>query len=115
VLYWLDAHGYGFKWPLREEIATLTGNCAKAFVLIDDFLVPGLDCFGYDRYENQICSFEYIADSMDRKHQYRVYFPHYTERTSKHHPLRGWVLIEFGHFSPIDLPPKLVGKVRRVQ
>jgi len=115
TLYWLDAHGYGFKWPLREEIRVLTKHCTKAFFLIDDFRVPGLDCFGYDQYENQICSFEYIKDALNERCEYRLYYPRYTDRTSTFHPLRGWGLIEFGHSQEIDLPETLSGKVRRVQ
>ena len=115
ALYWLDAHGYGFKWPLREEIRVLTKHCTKAFFLIDDFRVPGLDCFGYDEYENQVCSFEYIKDSLNDRREYRLYYPRYTERTSTFHPLRGWGLIEFGHSREIDLPETLAGKVTRLQ
>jgi hypothetical protein len=115
ALYWLDAHGYGFKWPLREEIRVLTRYCTKAFFLIDDFRVPGLDCFGYDEYDNQICSFEYIKDLLNETCEYRLYYPRYTDRTSTFHPLRGWGLIELGQSRGIDLAETLSGKVRRVQ
>ena len=96
ILFWLDAHGYGFRWPLREELSIITNTLSRAYILIDDFLVPELPCFGYDRYEGQECSLEYIRSSLSDTHAYRIYFPSYTEKTSKHHPLRGWVLLEFG-------------------
>ena len=113
VLFWLDAHDYGFEWPLREEIETITSHWEKGFVLIDDFLVPGLDCFGYDEYDGQVCSFDYIKDSLSNKHEYRLYYPSYTDKTSKTHPLRGWGLIEFGHSTELGLPENLVGKIRK--
>jgi hypothetical protein len=96
-LYFLDAHGHGFKWPLREELTFITATLDAAYVLIDDFKVPGLDCFGYDKYDGQECSFDYVKSALNPKLTYSLYYPSYTERTSPHHPLRGWGLIEFGH------------------
>lgn len=113
VLFWLDAHDYGFEWPLKEEIELITSHWEKAFVLIDDFFVPGLDCFGYDQYDGQVCSFDFIKDSLNEKHQYRLYYPAYTEKTSKTHPLRGWGLIEFGHSGELALPAGLSGKISK--
>jgi len=113
VAFWLDAHGYGYRWPLREEIAFITHNFSKAYILIDDFKVPGMDCFGYDSYEDQECSYEYIKEFMSPKHTYRLYYPNYTERTSEHHHLRGWCLIEYGHNNDIELSSEL--KLRIIQ
>lgn len=113
TLFWLDAHGYGFEWPLRDEISFITRRFRKAYILIDDFKVPGLDCFGYDAYQDQECSFEYIKDALNPRIEYALYYPNYTERTSHHHPLRGWGLIEFGHKNELELPTTLREKVRR--
>ena len=112
ALFWLDAHGYGFKWPLKEELSFITGNFASGYILIDDFLVPGMDCFKYDVYQEQICSFEFVKDALNKKHEYRIYYPDYTERTSPHHPLAGWGLIEFGHESSLALPAELAKKIK---
>ena len=112
VLFWLDAHGYGFDWPLKEELAFVTANFQRAFVLIDDFKVPGLDCFGFDEYNGQVCSFEYIKSALNPGLEYRLCYPDYEERTSAHHPLRGWGLIEFGHSEELILPESLRNKVR---
>jgi hypothetical protein len=111
ALFWLDAHGRGFKWPLKEEVAFISANCASAYILIDDFKVPGLDAFGYDEYGGQECSFDYIKDVLQTNLEYRLYYPRYVERTSSYHPLRGWGLIEFGHSSELSLPRNLHGKV----
>lgn len=111
ILFWLDAHGYGFEWPLREEIAFITANFQRAFVLIDDFKVPGWDCFGFDEYNGQVCSFEYIKSALNPGLEYRICYPNYKERTSAHHPLRGWGLIEFGHSEGLILPESLTDKV----
>lgn len=111
ALYWLDAHGYGFTWPLRDEVSFITNNCKSAFILIDDFKVPGLDCFGYDSYEDQECSFEYIADSLNPSVPYDLYYPSYTDKTSKHHPLRGWCLLAFGQGEELRLPEALLVRV----
>jgi hypothetical protein len=113
VLFWLDAHGYGFEWPLREEVSVITTYWQKAYLLIDDFLVPGLDCFGYDEYKGQVCSFDYIKNSLNDQHEYSLYYPPYIERTSKHHPLRGWGLIEYGHCAKLDLPETTRSRIRK--
>jgi hypothetical protein len=94
-LFWLDAHGYGFEWPLREEVRSVAENFETAFVMIDDFKVPGFDCFRYDEYKGQVCSYEFVRDSLGSR-PHRVFGPRYTDRTSKHHPLVGWGLIVLG-------------------
>lgn len=115
VVFWLDAHGYGFQWPLKEEISFITSKFKRAYVLIDDFKVPGADCFGYDVYQGQTCSYEYIEEDFNPKAQYRLYYPAYKEATSEHHPLRGWGLIDLGNNDKLSLPGFLEDKVRRAR
>ena len=113
TLFWLDAHGYGFEWPLQTEIAFITEHFQSAYILIDDFLVPGAAMFGYDSYQGQICSFEYIKNFINPHVTYRLYYPNYTERTSRHHPLRGWGMIEYGQQHAMRaLPSTLRSKIR---
>ena len=113
VLFWLDAHGYGFQWPLKEELAFITKKFKQALILIDDFKVPNKEMFGYDEYDGQICSYDYIKDSLSRLDRtYQLYYPNYTEKTSQHHPLRGWGLIVFGQVSDLMLPEQLVVQKR---
>ena len=110
-LFWLDAHGYGFKWPLREEVRYIADTFAVAYVMIDDFKVPGLDCFRYDEYQGQVCSYEFIRDSLGSR-PYQVFAPRYTDRTSKHHPLVGWGLIVLGtEYAVPSALQSLVGQV----
>lgn len=92
LVCWVDAHGHGFQWPLREEIKFLTERFPEAAIFIDDFKVPGNDLFGYDQYDGQECSIDYIHDSIVGDNLVAV-FPSYSQHTSKHHPLRGWCLI----------------------
>ena len=94
-IFWLDAHGYGFEWPIEEEIKFVSSKFEKCYVLIDDFKVPHLDVFGYDVYQDQVCSYDYIKKYFSH-HNYQLIYPNYTEKTSKHHPLRGWGLFVFG-------------------
>ena len=111
AVFWLDAHGYGFEWPLREEVAFITSNFESAYILIDDFKVPELDMFGYDHYNDQTCSLEYIQEALDTKREYHLYYPAYTEKTSTHHPLKGWGLIHYGQNKPFQIPASLQGKI----
>jgi hypothetical protein len=110
-LFWLDAHGQGFQWPLRDEVRFITSRFKLAYILIDDFKVPGADHFGFDAYRDQMCSYDYIKDALAPGVQYALYYPDYVERTSEHHPLRGWALIEFGHANCLSFPESI--KIRR--
>ena len=111
-LFWLDAHGHGFRWPLRDEVRFIAERFASAFVMIDDFKVPGLDAFRYDEYDGQVCSYEHIRDALgSRRHE--IFQPRYTERTSTHHPLVGWGLIVLG--AQYAVPPALQALVGRSQ
>lgn len=102
-LFWLDAHGYGFEWPLKEEVAFIATHFKQAYVMVDDFKVPGLDCFRFDQYEDQVCSYDHIKAALgSRPHQ--VFYPTYMDRTSQHHPLIGWGLMVMGAEYAIPAP-----------
>jgi len=58
-----------------------------------------------------VCAFETIANSMKPAVDYRLYYPKYTEKTSLHHPLKGWVMIEFGQSAPLEIPNGLADKI----
>ena len=92
ALIFLDAHGYGFAWPLREEVYYYTRKFRGGFVLIDDFRVPLAtksgrakqavvgeeeEEFGFDAYDGQECSFEYIAGQMPPQEEvpWQLYYP----------------------------------------
>lgn len=93
VIFWLDAHGWGFEWPLKYEIRFITENFRQAYIFIDDFKVPEHPEFEYDATENAVCSFDYVKDSFAAGKEYQIIYPDYTEHTSTHHPLVGWGLI----------------------
>jgi hypothetical protein len=109
TLFWLDAHGYGFEWPLADEVRFISENFEHAYILIDDFKVPGMDCFGYDQYDELICSYDYVKPSFSR--DYQLFYPTYTDRTSTYHPLRGWGLFVLGQ--DFLIPPQLQDKMSR--
>lgn len=111
TLFWVDAHGYGFSWPLKKEVEFISSTLKKSYMLIDDFKVPGSDLFGYDKYGDQVCSYEYIKDSF-QVDSYFYYYPLYSEMTSTHHPLRGWGLFVIG--GELEIPSELKDKVRSV-
>jgi hypothetical protein len=112
TLFWLDSHGYGFRWPLKEEIAFITRTCPGACVFIDDFKVPGQEQFLFDEYDGQVCGFDEIEASFKPGLACHIVYPTYHEKTSTFHPLKGWALIEFGFDRPPVLPVRLAGKAR---
>jgi len=95
-LCWLDAHGYGYRWPLAEEIAFLTSRCGSAFLLIDDFQIPGRPEFVFDEYDGQVCGLDLVRPALTAGRRYQFILPEYTEHTSRHHPLVGTSLFVFG-------------------
>ena len=95
-LYWLDAHGYGFKWPLADEIAFITSRIDRAIIMIDDSEVPGQPQFQFSKYDGQVCNQVYIVNALTPEKTYTLGYPTYTEHTSPHHPLVGWTIIAFG-------------------
>ncbi len=112
AVFWLDAHGYRFRWPLKDELRFITANFKSGYILIDDFKVPDLDCFAFDIYQEQVCSLDFIKDALEKKQNYVVYYPNYIEKTSPHHPLTGWGLIEFGHKRALNIPTELKNKIK---
>lgn len=110
--FWLDAHGYGFEWPLKKELEFITGSFDSGYILIDDFKVPGRDDFLYDKYQGQVCSYDYVKDALDPRRQYQLYYPTYKDKTSSHHPLCGWGLLVFGH-DDFRIPEPLADKMER--
>lgn len=111
VLFWLDAHGRGFKWPLHEEFKYITSNFSKALILVDDFKVPRKKQFKYDKYGGQHCSFNFVKDHIHKDCKYTLYYPAYNNKTSKYHPLVGWGLFQFGLDYRLDKKfPKLINK-----
>jgi hypothetical protein len=115
TVFWLDSHGYGFRWPLREEIEFITGHFDSAHIFIDDFKVPGQPQFLFDEYDGQICGLELIADRLAKNLDYRFTFPCYQDKTSTHHPLKGWVLITYGRANTLEVPASIKGKVTTSQ
>jgi hypothetical protein len=96
TLFWLDSHGYGFRWPLREEVEFITTRFDSACIFIDDFKVPGQPQFLFDEYDGQICGMELIAGSLAKKSDYRFILPdfdHVRPRrragNSRRHPGQG--------------------------
>jgi hypothetical protein len=106
AVFWLDAHGYGFRWPLRDEIRFITSTLESAVIMIDDFKVPGRPEFGYDEYDGQECSFSFIASALHRRNDYVLLTPSYADRTSPIHGLRGVGTLVFGR-SDLALPAGL--------
>ena len=90
----MDAHSSGFKWPLKQEIEMITSDYRYYAIIIDDFMIQGQEQFGYYAEEGIKCSLNYIEDSIKcRSNMPNIFFPKYKEKTSRHHPLRGWCLI----------------------
>ena len=93
TVFWLDAHGWGFKWPLKDEIKYITSNFKNAYIFIDDFKNPFVPEMQYHQYDGQYCTWEYIKDDIVDPQNFEVWYPTYNQLTSRCNGLVGWVLI----------------------
>ncbi|MDQ3046989.1 MAG: hypothetical protein M3R27_05525 [Bacteroidota bacterium] len=112
TIFWLDAHSHGFDWPLKEEVKFVVENFEKAYLMIDDFKVPGKEMFRYDSYKEQLCAHEFIVNEIGSR-SYQLFYPGYIEKTSQHHPLQGWALYVFGE--NLNFPERLRSNVSEVK
>lgn len=106
--FFLDAHGKGFDWPLREEVDLITHNLKKAIILIDDFKVPNNPQFEYDVYNNQECKMSYIKDRLNSERFYELIYPKYKIKTSNYPHLAGYIVILMGlSYEEANIPLQL--------
>jgi hypothetical protein len=103
--YWLDAHSYGYAWPLWDEIRFISARDAEAVIAVDDAQVPERPEFHYMRDGEQSCDLEHVCEALAAGKRYRILYPTYRERTSPHHPLIGVVFAIVG--SGFTLPSPL--------
>jgi hypothetical protein len=95
-VFWLDAHFHGVPLPLGQEIALVTRTYPRAHMFIDDFQIPDRPWFGFDAYPDGTIGVDYLAKHLDRDREYVIVFPRYREKSSTHHPLRGWACVSWG-------------------
>ncbi len=93
ALFWLDAHGHGYDWPLAEEIRLISDSWRSAVLLVDDARVPDRPEFRFCEYDGQVCGVEYVADALAPGRRAVMAWPTYTEHTSPHHPLAGHLAV----------------------
>ena len=64
TIFYLDAHWYA-HCPLRDELNLIKKFNLKPVIAIHDFYVPGSKTLGYDSYNNQSFTYEWIKDDLD--------------------------------------------------
>jgi hypothetical protein len=110
-VFWLDAHGPNAPLPLGAELRFISETLRRAHVFIDDFQVPGRPWFGFDAYPDGRIGLEYAVEWLKTGRTYLCLLPSYRERTSTHHPLRGWCCLSWGQTL---VPPDMANYERRV-
>jgi predicted O-methyltransferase YrrM len=61
TIFFLDAHWESY-WPINDEIKMLPKN--KGIIIVHDFLVPNHPELGFDAYNNQPFTYEFIKESL---------------------------------------------------
>ena len=68
-LFYLDAHWETY-WPLRDELAIVTGECNQPVIVLDDFDAGhGLE---FDTYGGQKLDYSYIADLVPAGYRFFI-------------------------------------------
>jgi hypothetical protein len=92
ILIYLDAHG-PHTTPLLEELDEIAASGVKPVIVIHDFKVPDEPKLGYDTYNNQPYTWEWIE-----KHLHKIYGPacirSYNSEVEAAGAMRGVVYIE---------------------
>lgn len=93
TFFFLDAHGNGFQWPLKQEINQISKHMDEAIILVDDFRVPDRPWFGFDEYNGQECSMGFIRNELSSSGSYQTVYPKYSTKTTNHDHFRGYCFI----------------------
>lgn len=64
TIYFLDAH-WGGQCPLKNELAAIANAGLRPVIAIHDFQVPGELLLGFDSYNGQLFTLEWIKPSLD--------------------------------------------------
>jgi len=80
ILFFLDAH-WQQHCPLLDELRIIAENAMKPIICIHDFKVPNRDDLGYDSYNGQDFTFEWIKTSIDKIYGEDKYDYHYNNES----------------------------------
>lgn len=64
ILFYLDAH-FNSYCPLLDELRVISGNAITPVIVIHDFKVPGRPDLGFDEYNGQPFTWEWIKESVE--------------------------------------------------
>ena len=63
-MFYLDAHWYD-HCPLKNELQLIKKFNLKPIITIHDFFVPGSKKLGYDSYNGQSFTYEWLKEDLD--------------------------------------------------
>lgn len=81
LLFFLDAHFYNQPCPLLHELAVIAENKIKPIIAIHDFLNPSHLDYGYDIYNGQPFTWEWIKPSIEKIYGENYSF-HYNDKAT---------------------------------
>ena len=59
--------------------------------------------FGFDSYPDGTIDLDYVMRHLNPRSDYVLTLPRYREKSSTHHPLRGWACLSWGtDLGPLD-------------
>ncbi|HMA48592.1 MAG TPA: hypothetical protein VKP60_02500, partial [Magnetospirillaceae bacterium] len=86
-----------------QEIALITRAYLRGHMFIDDFKIADRPWFGFDSYQDGTIDLDYALRHLNPRSDYVLTLPRYRDKSSTHHPLRGWACFSWGQdFGPFD-------------
>lgn len=73
VLFYLDAHSPHTPSPLINELQSIAKCNLKPFIILHDFVVPNTN-LGFDTYEGQSYTLEWIKPWLDKIGRYKHFY-----------------------------------------
>lgn len=66
ILFFLDAHFYNQPCPLLDELLVIAAKKIKPVIVIHDFVNPNYPEYGFDSYNGQDFTWEWIKPSIEK-------------------------------------------------
>ena len=92
TLIFLDAH-WGNDCPLQNELTVIAERGIKPVIAIHDFVVPGKNEFGFDTYNGQPFTYEWLSSYFDSIYGEKKYGHYYNSGLFEKSAKRGIIYI----------------------
>lgn len=92
IIIFIDSHWNAFC-PLEKELEIIAASGLKPVLAIHDFVVPGRPEFGFDSYNGQAFTFDWLKPHFDKIYGEEGYYHYYNTRIIEESAKRGILFV----------------------